>query len=109
MNGIFAGSITTLFGVYLCMHDQFIALAIYTAVSLILFILYWIDKRAAVMGKQRIPEFNLHVMAILGGWPGAWAAQKILRHKTIKKSFQAVFIATVIVNILGFKILFFPN
>jgi uncharacterized membrane protein YsdA (DUF1294 family) len=45
----------------------------------------------------------LHLFALAGGWPGALIAQRLLRHKTKKQSFQVVFWATVALNcgILG--------
>ncbi len=41
--------------------------------------------------KWRIPEKQLHAVALLGGWPGALLAQQLLRHKTQKASFQGIF------------------
>jgi uncharacterized membrane protein YsdA (DUF1294 family) len=38
------------------------------------------------------------MIALLGGWPGALLAQKLLRHKSKKQSFQVVFWATVLLN-----------
>jgi uncharacterized membrane protein YsdA (DUF1294 family) len=46
-----------------------------------------------------VPEKTLHMMALAGGWPGAWLAQKMFRHKTSKKEFQVVFWLTVVLNI----------
>lgn len=65
------------------------------------FYVYLRDKTAAETGEWRIGEKHLHTLALLGGWPGAWAAQKILRHKTSKTSFQMVYWATVALNTLG--------
>lgn len=67
--------------------------------SLITFMVYYFDKSAAVNGMQRTPENFLHVLGLLGGWPGAALAQKNFRHKSSKKKFQIVFWLTVIVNI----------
>lgn len=62
---------------------------------------YWLyaqDKQAAKLGRQRIPEKNLHVLALLGGWPGALLAQQRLRHKSSKAEFQQTFWVTVALN-----------
>lgn len=63
--------------------------------SVLTFYLYWRDKFAAQRNAWRTPENSLHVAALLGGWPGAWFAQRLLRHKSAKPSFRQVFWATV--------------
>lgn len=68
-----------------------IALAAYGAVSLLTFLAYWHDKRRAREQGQRTPENILHAMELAGGWPGALLAQQLLRHKTRKLSYQALF------------------
>ena len=55
---------------------------------------YWAyarDKRRAQDGEWRISEARLHLWELLGGWPGAWIAQRRLRHKCSKGSYQLVF------------------
>ncbi|MEO9079673.1 MAG: DUF1294 domain-containing protein [Rhodanobacter sp.] len=69
-----------------------------TILSVVTFLIYRNDKRAAVRHEQRTPENTLHVLALFGGWPGAWMAQKYLRHKSSKSSFQQVFWITVAIN-----------
>lgn len=59
--------------------------------SVATFIAYWLDKRQAARGGRRISERTLHVMAFVGGWPGALIGQQQLRHKTQKISFRIVF------------------
>lgn len=59
--------------------------------SLVTFALYARDKRHAVRALPRTPENTLHLCALLGGWPGAFLAQRLLRHKTAKVSFQFIF------------------
>lgn len=70
----------------------------YLLLSLITLIAYWMDKRAAQKGNWRTPESTLHLLALLGGWPGALVAQQKLRHKSRKKDFRAVLWITVILN-----------
>lgn len=60
--------------------------------------LYKLDKSAARNEGQRTPENTLHIVALLGGWPGALYAQQLFRHKSRKTSFQLVFWLTVIAN-----------
>lgn len=71
----------------------------YGAVSLVLFVMYWIDKRAAQRGAQRTAEKTLHIFELLCGWPGALMAQQIFRHKTRKGSYQFVFWLAVLANL----------
>ena len=61
---------------------------------------YGVDKRRAILEGQRIPERTLHILSLLGGWPGAILGQKMFRHKTVKKSFRLVFWLTVIGNVI---------
>ena len=63
----------------------------YVVVSLPTFVIYGYDKSAAQKGARRIPEARLHLLELLGGWPGALVAQRVFRHKTRKVSFQIVF------------------
>ena len=71
---------------------------LYLAASLIAFIAYALDKSAAQHGRWRTQESTLHLFALAGGWPGALAAQRLLRHKSRKPSFQFVFWVTVMLN-----------
>ena len=70
----------------------------YCSMSIATFIAYAIDKAAAKHGSWRIRESTLHLLAFLGGWPGAWAAQALLRHKSLKQAFRTMFYGTVIAN-----------
>lgn len=66
--------------------------------SLATFAVYAWDKRRAVRGGDRTPESALHLLALLGGWPGALLAQQLLRHKNAKASFQVLFWLIVAVH-----------
>ena len=74
-------------------------LAGYFVASCITFIAYAWDKSAAQRGKWRTAESNLHVLALVGGWPGALAAQRLLRHKSSKQKFLVVYWLTVFLNV----------
>jgi uncharacterized membrane protein YsdA (DUF1294 family)/cold shock CspA family protein len=52
---------------------------------------YAFDKRRARAKERRISEAGLHVTELLGGWPGAFIAQRRLRHKVSKEGYQFVF------------------
>jgi len=71
------------------------ALVIYLSLSFVMsvvcFTAYGLDKRRAVNGSRRVPEQFLHIVALLGGWPGALLGQRQFRHKTKKLSFLIVF------------------
>src|SRR5690554_48437 len=73
--------------------------AAYGGVSLVLFVMYWIDKKAAQRGDQRTAEKTLHFFELCCGWPGALMAQQVFRHKTRKGSYQFVFWLTVLANL----------
>lgn len=60
---------------------------------------YRFDKLAARQGQWRAKESSLHLLALLGGWPGALVAQQWYHHKTRKQSFQVTFWFTVVGNI----------
>ena len=67
--------------------------------GLVTFAAYAADKRAAKRGAWRTPESTLHTLELLCGWPGAWLAQRLLRHKSVKTSFRIVFFLMVVLNL----------
>ena len=71
----------------------------YWALSVISVIAYALDKFASSRSGQRLSESSLHLLSLLGGWPGALIAQQLFRHKTKKREFRAVFWTTVLINI----------
>ena len=86
-----------------------VVLALYLVASLVAFFAYAFDKSAALRNQWRTQESTLHLFALLGGWPGALAAQRLLRHKSAKASFQATFWATVVLNCGALGWLFSPS
>lgn len=75
--------------------------AFYAVVSVIAYVTYAIDKKAAIKNRRRVSEKSLHLLGVLGGWPGALLAQQRLRHKTQKTSFQLIYWLTVTLNLAG--------
>lgn len=67
------------------------------ALSVLTYLAYAWDKSRARKKGRREPEIQLHALELLGGWPGAFVAQRRLRHKCSKVSYQLVFWSIVIV------------
>jgi uncharacterized membrane protein YsdA (DUF1294 family)/cold shock CspA family protein len=84
-------------------------LGFYMVASLFTFIMYAIDKSASKRGAWRTSESTLHLLSLVGGWPGALVAQQKLRHKSKKLSFRLVFWITALINIGTFVWLFTPT
>lgn len=76
----------------------------YPVFSTIAFLMYARDKLRAIQGNWRIPESSLHLVEAAGGWPGAYIAQQMMRHKTVKTSYQLIFWLIVLLHV-GFWIL----
>lgn len=74
----------------------------YCGASIATFLAYAFDKSAAVAGRWRTSEQTLHLFSLVGGWPGALLAQQLLRHKTSKPDFIAIFWFTVVLNVAAF-------
>lgn len=63
------------------------------SVNVVALLLYGFDKRQAIVGGTRIPEAALHIVALLGGSPGALLGQELFRHKTRKYAFRLALLA----------------
>lgn len=64
-------------------------------VSAATYLVYAVDKGSARVHVWRVKESHLHLMELLGGWPGAFLAQRNFRHKATKAKFQIYFILIV--------------
>ena len=73
--------------------------AVYGVMSLVCVLLYALDKAAATAGRRRIPEKRLHMVELLGGWPGALVGQRVFRHKTRKRGYQFAFCLCIVLNL----------
>lgn len=60
--------------------------------------MYAHDKQQAVSKGWRVSEGSLHLAEFLGGWPGAFLAQRRLRHKCSKPGYQAAFWMIVLIH-----------
>ncbi|MCK8043802.1 DUF1294 domain-containing protein [Shewanella sp. 1CM18E] len=77
----------------------------FACMSVITFLTYGWDKRAARLQHWRVSEAKLQLFSLLGGWPGALYAQQWLRHKSAKGRFKLVLWLAIIGN-LGLIYLF---
>ena len=79
---------------------------LYIVASVAAFVAYGVDKSAAQRGRWRTPESTLHVLSLIGGWPGALVAQRVFRHKSRKQSFRAAFYFTAVLNCMALLLLY---
>ncbi|MBC3868937.1 DUF1294 domain-containing protein [Undibacterium oligocarboniphilum] len=77
----------------------------YGVISAYCFLTYAIDQRAAVRRQYRISERRLLLLSLLGGWPGAWLAHRLLRHKIAKQSFQRRFSWVLFLHLMLISVL----
>lgn len=63
------------------------------------------DKRRATLGARRVPEARLHLLALLGGWPGTLLAMRLFKHKRRKAAFVRVFWLMVVAHLVVLALL----
>ena len=69
------------------MIEKIIIIAL-TITNIFSFLLILIDKYQSRKQLRRIPENQLFLLALLGGWFLGIIGMKLIRHKTSKKSFK---------------------
>ena len=79
-------------------------LILYPGMSLLTFALYADDKSRAKRGNWRISEKTLHLCELAGGWLGGFVAQRRLRHKSSKESYQFEFWAIVTLHYIAWLV-----
>ena len=67
-----------------------LVLVLYALASVVTFVAFARDKRAAVRGRRRTSEATLHALELAGGFPGARLAIALVRHKSAEPAFLAV-------------------
>ena len=77
----------------------------YAIFSVVSAAMHFADKRRAVRSKQRIPERSLHSMELVGGWPGAIAMTRLIRHKTSKRCYMIRLYAIAASHVVGWMLL----
>ncbi|WP_420804846.1 DUF1294 domain-containing protein [Sporosarcina ureae] len=58
------------------------------------------DKRQAKKKRQRVPERNLWLLALLGGGVGAYVGMQFFHHKTRKTNFRIGFLLLMMIDIV---------
>ncbi|MDF1514210.1 MAG: DUF1294 domain-containing protein [Anaerolineae bacterium] len=64
---------------------------------------YGLDKNIAEFKRLkgwRVPEFTLHILALLGGFPGAWIGRTMFNHKTNVKQHPLILIILIVSTLL---------
>jgi uncharacterized membrane protein YsdA (DUF1294 family) len=67
--------------------------------SPVCFVMYGLDKRRARRQQARISERTLQLVALAGGWPGAWLGQRVFHHKTEQFMFRMAFRLIVLLHV----------
>jgi len=70
----------------------------YCFLSLLLFLVYGLDKAQAVANGRRIPEKVLHFLALAGGFPGGLLGRSFFHHKTRKTAFLVVLVGSAFIH-----------
>jgi uncharacterized membrane protein YsdA (DUF1294 family) len=75
------------------------------AINLVAFLAMWWDKRKASQHEWRVAEATLHLLGIIGGALGIIGGMYRFRHKTQKKSFQAITFIGLIISFIIYWLL----
>lgn len=80
---------------------SWLVVAVVLVLSLITFFAYAWDKSSARLERRRTRESTLQFLSLAGGWPGALAAQRLVRHKSSKQEFLSAFWFMVLLNVIA--------
>ena len=77
-----------------------VALGVTLVMSLVSFVMYGWDKRAAAKGSWRTSEKTLLLIDLAFGWPGGLAGQRVFKHKRRKTSYMLRFWGIVVLHVI---------
>ena len=69
-------------------------------INTVAFLAMWWDKRKASHHEWRVAEVTLHIFGFLGGAIGIIGGMFRFRHKTQKKSFQAITVLGIVTSLI---------
>lgn len=81
----------------------------FAALSLLCYVLMFLDKRAAIRNGWRVQERTLLFWAFLGGGVGGKLAQGRFRHKTRKEPFRTLLNLALATNAVLAVLLLMPS
>ena len=72
------------------------------SISIVTFLFYWLDKRLSKSKSFniRIPECLLNMLAIVGGFFGAWIGRFLCEHKTNVRKHPWMFIILILTTVI---------
>ncbi|KAF3051536.1 hypothetical protein E8E11_008591 [Didymella keratinophila] len=73
------------------LKSSLLPIAYTCSVSGLTFLIYGYDKMQARNLEWRVSEWTLHLLGLLGGWPGALVGMHFFQHKTQKTKFLVPF------------------
>ncbi|HAS6360803.1 TPA: DUF1294 domain-containing protein [Vibrio vulnificus] len=74
----------------------------YFFISAVTFVICAFDVSAAKESKPRVPEVLFYILALIGGWPGAFFAHVVLSHKVGNTPFLVMSWLMALINMAGF-------
>ncbi len=69
-------------------------------INIMAFLAMWWDKRKASKQEWRVAEATLHIIGFMGGAVGVFGGMYKFRHKTQKRSFQAIAVVGLIMSLI---------
>jgi uncharacterized membrane protein YsdA (DUF1294 family) len=92
-------SVPIAFSLQSIVRNNYLPAFSYILINLFTYLLYWSDKDSATKGKWRVSERLMHFCEFWGGFPSAYLAQRTLRHKIVKSSYQGEFILIFVLHL----------